>query len=1156
MRSILAVLVSGLAIAAVVPVAASGPALALLVQDSILDAEAHYFPQMTYGVPTVHGVTFQQEGVVEYKGWQYATYYNGPGHVSVGRRPLPGGQWETLNLTDYTFTTVDSHNSVVIGICAGDGTIHLSFDHHNVTLKYRVSVPGAADEPSRVEWTPALFGPILNRLDGATPVTDVTYPRFIPSPDGRLLFTYRIGGSGAGDEILYEYDGSAGQWTRIGLYIGRGGSYSGLFTASSTSRNAYPDNTLFDRNGRLHMTWCWRETPDPRSNHDIYYAFSDDNGRTWKNQAGAHVATADGTPLRVDSPGTRVWTIPQNRNYINNSGMTVDAEGRVHVMAWHFPDSEPNQTSGFDTRISSKARFHHYWMDLDGTWRRNPTQLTGSRPKLVADDAGHLYLIYGGATQLQIATATPASGWSDWAEMDLSGALPQGRATEVNIVIDPFRWEADRILSVYAQETNISGTGPTPLHVMDYHVSRGAVLPEPVNGSRGVGLDATLRWIAGRGAVAHEVYWGRSREAVEAAAPGSPGYVGQVTGLEQTVDGLEEETRYYWRVDAVDGEGVVTRGKVWTFETVSFQPQTAVGRAFRSYGGNIRLAGELFSAGGDAADVMLYWGPADGGTEADAWHRVKVLGEVAPGGISAELQGAGEEAIFFRFFAVNDRGASWSPVAGVIAPAEDLARWRHSALLTINIDEGLAPLADFPVLVRLGAEEIQGFSHDQFRSPPFGDLRFSDVSGSSIFPFEVEQWNPAGISLVWVRIPVIEGTEKIRLWWGREGRNPPSQAERAAVWASHFAGVWHLESARGFAHDSSPQAAHASAAGVSSATTSIVAGAGRFDGSSSEIRAVNAPALNPAHITVEAWIRTTQSGIASIVGKDRTTAGGGRVWQFRVNNGKLEFIVFNNSSNASLVSHATVADGQWRHVAGTWDGQTVRVYVDGQLDGSAPFAGSLRAGQPNDVFIGRMETLNPGYFLGDIDEVRVSGVARSADWIRASWLNQRPMFAGIGFGRAEAADLDGDLLPDAWEMEHFGAVGIGSGRADIDTSGNGVSDLLAFATGVNPWASDGFPFLELGAGSDGLLPEFSWDQLAGGAGAVGVDYVAAGLRYVVEISHDLVSWSSGSEAVEFHGKRQTLPAGMERVTVNLRAPGGGAEGRLFARLRVADAHGE
>lgn len=81
--------------------------------------------------------SFQQDAIVSFNGYQYATTYTTSeyggttNHVTVGRRTItPTGDWEFLTLTDYNQTTDDGHNIVSIGISTGDGRIHLSFDHH------------------------------------------------------------------------------------------------------------------------------------------------------------------------------------------------------------------------------------------------------------------------------------------------------------------------------------------------------------------------------------------------------------------------------------------------------------------------------------------------------------------------------------------------------------------------------------------------------------------------------------------------------------------------------------------------------------------------------------------------------------------------------------------------------------------------------------------------------------------------------------------------------------------------------------------------------------------------------------------------------------------------------------------------------------------
>jgi hypothetical protein len=90
----------------------------------------------------LNGNSFQQDAICTLNGWQYAVFYSyshrhsssapptDPLYVHLARRKLPDGPWEVLVFEDYPQTADDGHNTVQMGICPGDGTIHLSYDHH------------------------------------------------------------------------------------------------------------------------------------------------------------------------------------------------------------------------------------------------------------------------------------------------------------------------------------------------------------------------------------------------------------------------------------------------------------------------------------------------------------------------------------------------------------------------------------------------------------------------------------------------------------------------------------------------------------------------------------------------------------------------------------------------------------------------------------------------------------------------------------------------------------------------------------------------------------------------------------------------------------------------------------------------------------------
>lgn len=161
----------------------------------------------------------------------------------------------------------------------------------------------------------------------------------------------------------------------------------------------------------------------------------------------------------------------------------------------------------------------------------------------------------------------------------------------------------------------------------------------------------------------------------------------------------------------------------------------------------------------------------------------------------------------------------------------------------------------------------------------------------------------------------------------------------------------------------------------------------RLDGVDDYVTIPSSPDLNPTSTTtLEAWIKPEivddfQRGIAGtwddISGDDRTYM----LWIAR----KPEFLLAHSGNDYSRVTAPNpLQAGVWQHIAGTFDGTTIRLYIDGILVGETLFPGPIATnGHP--FFIGRTDSgsNDPDFFKGDIDEIGLYNRALSADEIQA-----------------------------------------------------------------------------------------------------------------------------------------------------------------------------
>jgi hypothetical protein len=154
-----------------------------------------------------------------------------------------------------------------------------------------------------------------------------------------------------------------------------------------------------------------------------------------------------------------------------------------------------------------------------------------------------------------------------------------------------------------------------------------------------------------------------------------------------------------------------------------------------------------------------------------------------------------------------------------------------------------------------------------------------------------------------------------------------------------------------------------------------------FNGNAAAVRISDSRSLEPASVSVSAWVNGSASpgSYRYVVAKGANGCIAGSYGLYTGAKGGLEFYVSTNQGTSYTVSPDAgqgVWNGKWHNVVGTYDGSSVRLYLDGQQVGSgtsdsAPIGYGLPGS--NDLTIGDYPICSSLSldFSGAIDEVKL-----------------------------------------------------------------------------------------------------------------------------------------------------------------------------------------
>ncbi len=332
--------------------------------------------------------------------------------------------------------------------------------------------------------------------------------------------------------------------------------------------------------------------------------------------------------------------------------------------------------------------------------------------------------------------------------------------------------------------------------------------------------------------------------------------------------------------------------------------------------------------------------------------------------------------------------------------------WSHVAKIQVNASaSGLALSKDlygFPMLVRLTAPQFD-FSQTQVAGT---DIRFAKADGTPLVR-EIEAWDAqSGHAEIWVRMDTVHAGSNIQaltMHWGNPMATAPASPFLVFDSSIGFSGVWHLGEeksdtiANGLYRDATGRGNSGNDRITSTRSNGVIAGGHGFDSADYiEAPLLSGPVPKPNAFTISIWFRS--SHIPGFNGGEMLSVGdnfGLRLPQ----DGRIHAFFYpptppvgGNTDWYSLdFQSQEYVNGSWHLAASTFDGTIFCLYIDGLEVARTNALGPVGYLFPLNATIGKHGHLKSGYeFSGDLDEAQIHSVARSQDWTRLSFENQKP----------------------------------------------------------------------------------------------------------------------------------------------------------------------
>lgn len=345
---------------------------------------------------------------------------------------------------------------------------------------------------------------------------------------------------------------------------------------------------------------------------------------------------------------------------------------------------------------------------------------------------------------------------------------------------------------------------------------------------------------------------------------------------------------------------------------------------------------------------------------------------------------------------VGDTDTTWSPddvILGVNDNWYDFivnwydTNWKCRKKITIDRTKVAADQTSFPVLIKFSSDaDLVSYA----RSDGY-DILFTSSDGVAKLSHEIESYNSiTGELVAWVKLPSISSSFNTELYIYFGNPDASDQQNVASVWSNGYQAVYHLNNSFADSKGSYNGTNH----GSLDATGMLGQGREFNPDDGADYIDLGTWSVSGTALTLQSWAKMDDFGASGrIIAKASGNKLQNHVWTLSTTSWNTGLFYLktgtNDVKNTEQLEGGSLSPATWYFTASTYNGSSMSLYLlsPGYMSvSSVSKTGNIRVNS-YPVWIGN-NSGDTQPIDGILDEVRVSSVTRSQQWLQTEYNNQ------------------------------------------------------------------------------------------------------------------------------------------------------------------------